>query len=223
MSSKRVRVGFVGCGRHGGERIYPSLELAGIDLVATCDLDRERAERYARRFGAESVYTDYRAMCDAEDLEAVLVVTGPQGHFEVGRELVAMGYPVWMEKPPAPTAGQAEELAAAAAEAGVHVQVGFNYRYSAGVRRARSLIDGGQFAPPRMVSVRWWLGGAEDGDEFLWVKAVYDGQPENIDTRASITIVRHLQSKLAEASVEAFPVISYIAKHDLREKELEAL
>ena len=45
MSSKRVRVGFVGCGRHGGERIYPSLELAGIELVAACDLDRERAER----------------------------------------------------------------------------------------------------------------------------------------------------------------------------------
>ena len=62
-----------------------------------------------------------------------------------------------------------------------------------------------------------------DVDEFLRVKAVYDGQPENIDTRASITIVRHLQSKLAEASVEAFPVISYIAKYDLREKELEAL
>lgn len=63
----------------------------------------------------------------------------------------------------------------------------------------------------------------EDGDEFLWVKAVYDGQPENIDTRASITIVRHPQSKLAEASVEAFPVISYIAKYDLKEKEIEAL
>lgn len=63
----------------------------------------------------------------------------------------------------------------------------------------------------------------EDGDELLWVKAVYDGQPENIDTWASITILEHLQSKLADVSVDAFPVISYIARYDLKEDELEAL
>ena len=59
-----------------------------------------------------------------------------------------------------------------------------------------------------------------DGDEFLWVKAVYDGQPENIDTRKSITMVREIRPKLA---VEAFPVISYIAKSDLKKSELEAI
>ena len=62
-----------------------------------------------------------------------------------------------------------------------------------------------------------------DGDEFLWVKAVYDGQPESIDTRRSITMVREIRPKLAEVAVQAFPVISYIAKSDLRTNELEAI
>ena len=62
-----------------------------------------------------------------------------------------------------------------------------------------------------------------DGDEFLWVKAVYEGQPDNIDTRKSVTMVREIRPKLADAAVEAFPVISYIAKSDLKKSELEAI
>ncbi len=62
----------------------------------------------------------------------------------------------------------------------------------------------------------------QDGDEFLWVKAVYD-EPASIDLGKSTSIVRHLRPKLAEVAVEAFPVISYIAKSDLKKAELEAL
>ena len=160
-----LRVGFIGCGRHAGERIYPSLALAGIDLVATCDL--ARAREYAGRFGAANSYTDYRQMCDAEDLDALMLVVGPVGHYQVGMDLLDLGYPIWMEKPPAPSADDAERLAVASADTGVHVQVGFNYRYTIGVRRAHSLIANGEFRPPRVVAVRWWLGGPEDGDPFL--------------------------------------------------------
>ncbi len=63
----------------------------------------------------------------------------------------------------------------------------------------------------------------EDGEEFLWVKAVYEGQPANIDTRKSVTMVRHMRPKLSDVAVDAFPVISYIAKSDLKKQELEAI
>lgn len=63
----------------------------------------------------------------------------------------------------------------------------------------------------------------EDGEEFLWVKAVYEGQPSNIDTRKSVTMVCHMRPKLSDVAVDAFPVISYIAKSDLKKQELEAI
>ena len=55
----------------------------------------------------------------------------------------------------------------------------------------------------------------EDGEEFLWVKAIYDGDPTSIDTRKSVTMVRHIRPKLDEVDVTAFPVISYVAQSDL--------
>ena len=62
-----------------------------------------------------------------------------------------------------------------------------------------------------------------DGDEFLWVNAVYDGQPDDIDTRKSITLVREIRPRLDDIPFDAFPVVRYIAKSDLTKRELEAI
>lgn len=63
----------------------------------------------------------------------------------------------------------------------------------------------------------------EDDEEFLWVNAVYDGGLGTIDPRRSVRVIGHIRSRLEEVDVEAFPVISYIAKSDFTEKELAAL
>ena len=55
----------------------------------------------------------------------------------------------------------------------------------------------------------------QDGDEFLWVRAVYEGEPASVDTRKTVTMVRYMRPKLDEVEVDAFPVISYIAQSDL--------
>lgn len=58
----------------------------------------------------------------------------------------------------------------------------------------------------------------DDGEEFLWVRAVYDGEPTAIDTRKSLGMVRELRPKLDDLEVAAFPVISYIARSDYEEQ-----
>lgn len=153
-----LRVGFIGCGRHSGLRLYPGLEEAGLELVAICDTDVPKATERARQYGVDHVYTDWRQMCDAQSLEAVLIVTGAEGHFALSKQIMEAGYPVFMEKPAAPSSAQATELAQVSASTGKHAQVGFNYRYAMGTQRAVSLMEQGRFAKPAMVSVRWWLG-----------------------------------------------------------------
>ena len=71
------------------------------------------------------------------------------------------------------------------------------------------------------IAVFPWLGA--DDEEFLWVKAVYEGGLGTIPIHKSVRVIGYVQSKLEEVDVEAFPVISYIAKSDFTEKELAAL
>lgn len=62
-----VRVGFVGCGGMAGGHInnWAQMKERGeeVELAAFCDLDRDRAEAQAKRFGAR-VYQDFRPMLE---------------------------------------------------------------------------------------------------------------------------------------------------------------
>ena len=65
---RKARLAFIGCGSFATDSIFPNIHLVPeIDLVAACDIDKAKAERNARDFGARRVYTDSEAMLDTED------------------------------------------------------------------------------------------------------------------------------------------------------------
>ena len=76
QTARKARVGFIGCGGHSFRNVYPCLKFAPVDLIATCDLDEERASTFAREFGALRHYTDHTEMLAKEDLESGFIVTG---------------------------------------------------------------------------------------------------------------------------------------------------
>ena len=65
-----MKVVTIGAGAHAALTHGPALrEISRTDpeleLAAVCDLRRDRAEQFARQFGFQRVYTDYREMLDA--------------------------------------------------------------------------------------------------------------------------------------------------------------
>ena len=77
--SQTTRVAFVGAGHHATRALYPHLhEVPDLDLVAVCDLDREKAERNARWFGGRKIYTDVGEMLSSEQLDGVYICGLPQ-------------------------------------------------------------------------------------------------------------------------------------------------
>ena len=61
----------------------------------------------------------------------------------------------------------------------------------------------------------------EYGDEIFVIKAVFN--QDRLGVGRSSGLIRHLRAKLAEVGTEAFPVISFIARSELRDRDLEAL
>ena len=96
-----VRVAVIGCGNHARGALHPNIaRLPHFDYLAVCDLDRGAAEDCARRYGARSVHTDFRAMLDQIAPEAVVVCGGAGLHHQVGLETVRRGIHFFTEKPP---------------------------------------------------------------------------------------------------------------------------
>lgn len=145
----------VGAGGHATNAIYPSLRHSRLALQAVADLDKGRAERAARLFGALRTYGDHREMLVAEDLDAVGVVGPPAMHHEIGLEVLRAGKHLFIEKPPGRSLEQARELQAAARDAGVQCMVGFMKRFARAYRRTAEIIASPDFGTPRVLKLNY--------------------------------------------------------------------
>ncbi len=144
-----LRIGWIGCGTHASEMLLPQLTRHDVMLQALCDVAPERLATAGRRFGvAEADRTaDWRVLLARGDLDAVGMAVGPGLHHEIGLAAIARGLPVFIEKPPAPTARQAQELADAARARSVPVVLGFMKRYSTANRIAANVLHAPDFGP----------------------------------------------------------------------------
>jgi predicted dehydrogenase len=131
----------IGAGNLSSRKIYPYVGLAGAELVGACDLDAEKAQRNARRFGGRP-YTDLDRMLDAEKPDGVIICIGPAAHAELARHVMRRGYAVYTEKPPAASAAEALATARVAKETGKLCVTAFKKRYATAYDRARAWIDG---------------------------------------------------------------------------------
>jgi len=158
MSDNRLRVGFIGCGRHATKMLYPSLHLAGLELTAVCDLDESKAQRNARWFGAQRYYTDHRQLLAAEAIDAVLICTSPGTHAYLVSECLDKGLPVFVEKPLAMNLADVESIQAHSRVAGVPVMVGTMKRHALIYRRVKEIIERPDFGLPSAVQAKMTIG-----------------------------------------------------------------
>src|SRR5215813_15398587 len=92
-----MAVGIVGAGWIAKEHHRTLQSLAGVDVVAVCDVDRERAEALASGTGAR-VYLDWHDLLDREDLSALVVCTPPLSHREPAVAALGRGLPVYLDR-----------------------------------------------------------------------------------------------------------------------------
>ena len=161
---KHLRIALVGCGGHAFRNILPALNYLPIELVATCDVDPTRAEHYAHAFGAKRSFDSYDALLDwapNAGVEAVLLVLGFKNGLPQYRDfaIAAMdhGLHVWMEKPPASTGAEIEEMLRAQQRSGRTVQVGYKHYFFPAIVKARELIDSPEFGAVTSMSATYPL------------------------------------------------------------------
>ena len=150
-----------GCGGMGLRHVYGLAELrrCGFDtfeLAALCDLHSSAAEHVARVAETElglrpRVYTDFRAMLDAEPgLDAVNIVTDTRMHHVFAVDAFDAGLNVAVEKPMGLTVRACRRMIGAANAAGKVLSVSENYRRDPMNRLTKALLHGGVIGEPRL-------------------------------------------------------------------------
>ncbi len=156
----RIRLAIVGTGGMAHAHAKAFQQIAGVELVACCDVREPAAVAFAETYGIGSVYTDYRRMLAEEKLDAVTNVTPDAQHAEVALAVIAAGCHILSEKPMATTLDDARAMATAAREAGICSMINFSYRNSAALQKAAQAVRAGAIGELRHVESSYlqsWL------------------------------------------------------------------
>lgn len=155
-----ANIGFVGCGSHATNNLYPMIKYSRCRLQAVCDLREDLARRNAEIFGGKSVYTDVDKMLAEQTLDGVIVVGPPQMHYDVGKKVLQRGIPLLLEKPPAPDLAMTKELVALAKANKTILMTAFMKRFGLCYAKIREFIREGKFVPASGVfRYTHWAGG----------------------------------------------------------------
>lgn len=157
---RRLRACFIGAGGHAYRNVYPTFRYAPVDLVAICDLSRDRADGFARVFGAERTYDDHHQMLAAERPEVVFIVTNyaETGHVRataLAKDCAEAGVHVWMEKPTAATRAEVEELMAVSQRTGRNIMTGLKKTFFPAIEKLKDIISAPEFGQLTSLVVRY--------------------------------------------------------------------
>lgn len=168
-----VRIAIVGAGAVSDYHHVPGIRLdSRAKLVAACDSDRELLERRRKDWQIERITTDYREVCTAPEVDAIIIATPNDTHLPISLEAAANGKHILCEKPLGLSADEVRRMYHAARDAGVVHMTAFTYRFAPSMRYLKSLVATGKLGDPRHFRSQRFL----DWPETSWGWRQYKAQ-----------------------------------------------
>ncbi|MDB5352227.1 MAG: putative dehydrogenase [Planctomycetota bacterium] len=147
QGKKPLRVGLIGCGWYGKCDLFRLIQVAPVEVVSLCDVDKTMLSETAQMVAARQVsrktprtYGDFREMLKEKDLDIVLIATPDHWHALPMIASVEAGADVWVQKPISVDVAEGEAMLAAARKHKRVVQVGTQRRSTPHLIEARDRI-----------------------------------------------------------------------------------
>lgn len=155
-ASKQTRVGIIGAGYIATWHADAIKATPGAQLVAVCDQSKGAAEDLARAHGVQA-FGSVDEMIAAGVCDAVHILTPPSSHGDLTLQALRAGLHVLVEKPVALSGEEAEEMRAAAADAGKVLAAGHNFLGLPSYERLKTMMQGGALGRVSSVQINWAL------------------------------------------------------------------
>lgn len=176
-----LKVGIVGMGNIGNTHapVYVADKLA--ELVAVCDIIKEKADAAAARYGARAYYS-VEDMLANEQLDAVSVTTaGTENggdHFEPTIQLLDAGINVLGEKPISNDIEKARKMVAKAKEKGVYYGINLNHRFVPPAAKAKKWVEEGRLGDLLLINMTMWINNPNESSPWFHLRALH---PHSLD------------------------------------------
>lgn len=167
-----VRIGMLGCGFIGEFHALGLRYVREAELVAGCDADAARREAFASRFGCRGI-ASLDELCADRDVDLVVVSLPNHLHRDAVVQLARAGKAIACTKPLGRNVGEAREMLAAVAEAGVFNAYLENIIFNPDVLRMGDMVRAGAIG--RLTTVRAREGHSGPHAPHFWNAEVAGG------------------------------------------------
>lgn len=148
---KQLRIGLIGYGFMGRAHSnayrkvnhFFDLEYQPV-LKAVCARNADNAAAFARKWGYESILTDWRKLVTRDDIDAIDICTPNNSHAEIAIAAAKAGKMILCEKPLSMNGPEGVKMVKAVEKAKVPNMVWYNYRRVPAVTLAKKLIEEGR-------------------------------------------------------------------------------
>jgi predicted dehydrogenase len=189
-----IRIGVVGLGYWGPNLARNFDRLPGAELRWICDQSEEALARWGPSFSGAKSSRDLDELLADPELDAVVVATQVPSHAAVATRVLNAGKHCFVEKPLAQSVAEAEQVVAAAREAGRVLMVGHLLEYHPGVEKLKEIAESGDLGDIfYLYSNRLNLGKLRDDENALWSLGAHD-----------VSVLLHLAGGQEPSECEAF-------------------
>lgn len=146
-----LRIGLLGCGRIGQVHAQSIKALKDVAVTAVADALPEAAQAIASEAGAR--VDAAQDILQATDVDAVVIGTPTDTHFDLIHGAAAAGKAIFCEKPIDMSVDNIRACIDAVERAGVPFMTGFNRRFDPNFAALRARISGGDIGAVELVTI----------------------------------------------------------------------
>ena len=168
--SDQVNIGAIGIKGMGWANVMAALKIAGVNLVAVCDVDRNVIDERLAEFGKTNsgvskikIYDDYRKLLEQKDIDAVIIGTPDHWHALIMIDACEAGKDVYVEKPVGNSIVECNTMVAAQQRYNKIVQAGQWQRSQQHFKDAVNYVHSGQLGNIRTAKVWCYQGWMKPG------------------------------------------------------------
>ena len=167
----KKNIAVVGCGHWGKNLVRNFAELGA--LAAVCDPNDKLAQSYAKKYNVGNL--SFTAVINNAAIEGVVLAVPAPLHASMAVEAMNAGKHIYVEKPLAMNADEAETMIVSAKENGVRLMVGHLLQYHPVFVAVRSLVESGEIGSLNYIySNRLSFGKVRSEEDVIWSFAPHD-------------------------------------------------
>lgn len=172
MAKKTIKVALIGVGAAAQVNHIPALKRTeGLELVALCDKDGEKASRVAQKFGIPKAVGRIDDLLADDDIAAVDICTPNYLHAPMAIAALEAGKHVLVERPLARSSEEAAKMVKAAKKADRILMCAVQHRFRSDAQLLRRFVDKGDLGDIFLAKAGWLRQKTEwDSDEWRSTK-----------------------------------------------------